>query len=310
MAKPYDSTTKYLIEQFPRDWLTLAGLDPAGPVDAIDANLSTITAEADKVIRVGGLDPWLAHVEFQSSREPRLSARIHRYNALLDERHDLPTRSIVVLLREAADGPGILGEYRRSLPGGPEYLAFGYDVVRVWREPVGSILAGGLGVLPLAPVADLGTMPLEAVVAELHQRIDPEPAPLRGLLWNSTAIVMGLRHPSFLIERLLRGVHEMEESSYYQAILAKGEAKGEAKGILMGEAKGILMGEVQGEVREARAFLLRFAVRRFGPITPDQQQTINAVADLDQLRRWTDLVFEASSWADFWELTQRPDSTS
>ncbi len=82
MAKPYDSTTKFLIEEFPRDWLALAGCDPTGPVELIDANLSTITAEADKVIRVGGDSPWLAHIEFQSSRDPRLGSRLCRYNAL------------------------------------------------------------------------------------------------------------------------------------------------------------------------------------------------------------------------------------
>ena len=68
MAKPYDSTAKFLVQEYPADWLALAGLVPVGPVSTIDANLSTITAEADKVLRVDDPEPWLAHVELQAGR--------------------------------------------------------------------------------------------------------------------------------------------------------------------------------------------------------------------------------------------------
>ena len=75
MAKAYDSTGKYLIEAFPADWLALLGLGAGRPVTLIDANLSTVTAEADKVIRLGGEEPCLAHLELQTGRDVRLPAR-------------------------------------------------------------------------------------------------------------------------------------------------------------------------------------------------------------------------------------------
>ena len=311
MAKQFDSATKYLVDAFPRDWLALAGLPTAAPVELIDANLSTITAEADKVIRVAGPSPWLAHIELQTGRDPRLDSRLCRYNALLNLGHDLPTRSIAILLRPAADGPELSGELRRSLPDGLDYLVFRYGVVRVWRQPVESILHGGLGILPLAPVADLGTMPLEAVVEELHQRIDPEPRPLRSLLWDATSIVMGLQHPAEVIERLLRGVHEMEESSFYQYILTKGKAtgfvEGKSEGLAEGEAKGL----AEGKVDEARAALLRLAENfQFGPISAVDRRRINKVNDLDRLRNWSDLILKASSWAEFWALVKNKKSNS
>ena len=297
MAKPYDSSSKFLVDEFPRDWLALAGLDTASPVELIDTNLSTITAEADKVIRVGDLDPWLAHIELQSSRDPRLGCRLFRYNALLDDRHDLPTRSVAILLRPDADGPDLSGEYRRSIPGGPEYLLFRYGVVRIWRQPVESILHAGLGILPLAPLTDLGNMPIEEVVRAMEERINREPPAECGLLWSSTAVLMGLRYPADLIEHLLQGARQMEESSFYQMILARGVAKGEAKG----QAKAI----AQGRLREARSSLLRLAEHRFGPITPADRKLITKVADLDQLHRWTDLVLEASTWLEFWALVRQ-----
>ena len=38
MAKPFDVTTKQLVELHPADWLAYAGLPPA-PVDVVDADL-------------------------------------------------------------------------------------------------------------------------------------------------------------------------------------------------------------------------------------------------------------------------------
>ena len=72
MTKPYDSTTKFLVQEFPADWLALAGLAADGPIELIETNLSTITAEADKVIRVAGPAPWLVHFELQSSRRSKV----------------------------------------------------------------------------------------------------------------------------------------------------------------------------------------------------------------------------------------------
>ena len=127
--KPYDSATKDLVEMHPSDWLLLAGLAVEGAVRVVDADLSTITTQADKVILVGGR---IVHFELQSGPDRRLPMRILRYNALLDYRHDVPVQSVLVLLRPEADGPSLDGRYRRALPGGPEdHIVFGYDVLRI-----------------------------------------------------------------------------------------------------------------------------------------------------------------------------------
>ena len=76
-----------------------------GAVQVVDADLSTITTEADKILRIEEPEPWMVHVEFQSSYDPELPLRIQRYNILAHYRHDLPVQSVVVLLREEADGP-------------------------------------------------------------------------------------------------------------------------------------------------------------------------------------------------------------
>ena len=54
MFKPFDITTKSLLEGYPESWLAYLGLVPDGPVTVIDTDLATVTAEADKVFRIDG----------------------------------------------------------------------------------------------------------------------------------------------------------------------------------------------------------------------------------------------------------------
>jgi predicted transposase YdaD len=292
VPKPYDATTKFLVEGFPADWLAFAGLGPVGPVDVIDANLSTITAEADKVLRVGGPEPWLAHVELQTSHEAHLPRRLLRYNALLDDRHDLPTRSVVVLLRPQADGDDLSGVYRRSLPGGRDHLEFRYDVIRAWLQPVESVLLGGLGTLPMAPVTDLATMAPAEVIRRMQERIDREPREDAGLFWSATGILMGLRYRREEIKELLRGVRGMKESSFYQMILEEGEALGVARG------------EARGKVEEAKRILLIIGRDRWGEPEPRLVEMIESFDDLGRVEALVKRTSRASGWQELLSLPQ------
>jgi predicted transposase YdaD len=296
VPKPYDATTKFLVEGFPADWLRFAGLGPIGRVDVIDANLSTITAEADKVLRVDGPEPWLAHVELQTSHEGHLPRRLLRYNTLLDDRHDLPTRSIVVLLRPQADGNDLSGVYRRTLPGDHQFLEFRYDVIRAWEQPVEQVLAGGLGTLPMAPVSDLAEMEPAEVIRRMKERVERELETDPGLFWSATGILMGLRFPDEETMNLLRGVRGMKESSFYQMILREGRAEGVAEGIAEGVAQGMAQGVVEGQVEEARRILLRQGQRRFGPVDQMTATMIASTDSIDRIEGWLDRVLEVSSW--------------
>jgi predicted transposase YdaD len=100
-------------------------------------------------------------------------------------------------------------------------------------------------------------------------------------LWAATLLMMGLRYDNALIEQLLKGVQGTEESTTYQLILSRGEAKGEAK----------------GEVNEARKIVLRLGRKRFGePDAPVQK----ALRDrsLDPLEVMIDRMLEVESWAE------------
>ena len=74
MSKPFDATMRELFELEPTAWLEFLGSpvsDPS-PVKVIDSNVSTVTADADKVVWVEGADPLIVHTEFLSGRDLKL----------------------------------------------------------------------------------------------------------------------------------------------------------------------------------------------------------------------------------------------
>lgn len=281
MAKPFDATLKHLLEAYPQDWVRLLGLQEAGPVQVLDADLATITAEADKVFRLGEPNPWLLHLELQSSYDPRLGQRSLRYNVLLESRHELPVQSILILLRPEADGREMNGRVRRQLPNGRPYLEFEYDVVRVWQLPAESILQSGLGTLPLAPLATVSDEALPRIIQRMEDRFSHEAGPGEAAsLWTAAYVLMGLKYPREFAAQLLKGVRAMKESTTYQAILEEGEVKGLAR----------------GRAEEARRILLALGKKRLGPPDARVQATVQAIADVDHLEQLTERLLDVSSW--------------
>ena len=227
MSKPYDAATKDLLELSPADWLTFLGQPAGKSVRLVGAELSTATTQADKVMLVEDVPPWVLHLELQANRDISLPRRLLRYNALLVGRHGWSVSSVVVLLRPAADGAELNGSYGdRHRIDGRESL-FPYHIVRLWQVPVTAILAGGVGTLPLAPLAAVTQDDLPAVVRTMNERLAVEVSEeTAARLWTATYVLMGLRFSKDLSARILQGVVAMEESVTYQEIVRKGMAQG------------------------------------------------------------------------------------
>jgi hypothetical protein len=77
MSHRYDAGTKYLVENRLADWLPLCGRTVTAQFELISADLSTVTAAADRVLRVDEEPPWLFQLELQSGRDPVLADRLH-----------------------------------------------------------------------------------------------------------------------------------------------------------------------------------------------------------------------------------------
>jgi hypothetical protein len=266
MSKPFDALLKGLLETSPSDWPVLLGQPPSA-VDVIDADVSTFSGATDKVLRVHGPTSYLLHLDFQAGPDASLPRRLHVYNGILEDRHDLPVRSVAVLLRPAANLANLTGLYERDFPGEEPYLRFRYQVLRVWKMPVERFLVGGLGTLPLALISAVKPAELPGVIERMKERLQGRGRSEIVDTWGAAYTLLGLRYEEAIADQLLQGVINMEESTTYQAILAKGVAKGLA-------------------VAQLRESLLIEAMPRWG--IPDQRarsvlDTITEVAELEQL---------------------------
>jgi predicted transposase YdaD len=278
-SKPYDVTTKALIEQNPRAWLEFLGL-PVTECEVFDADLSTVSTEADKIIKVTAPILYGVHEEFQASAEVRMPDRLLRYNILAEDKHQMPIHSVVYLLRRMADSFGNLtGVLERKDIDGELMVWFRYRVVRVYEIPVERFLGADPSLLPLALLSNLdGTTP-ESVVRRMDDRLQQEVTREQARsLWTSAYLLMGLSYPADVTERLLSGVMQMRESVTYQKILSEGR--------------------VEGAVREAQNMLLLAGKGPLGAPDAATKKRIHNITEVEALESMVERIHTVGSWAD------------
>ena len=297
MPKQYDATLKALLEYSPADWPRLVGY-AAPEVEMVDADVSTLTAASDKVMRVRGEPDWLFDLNFQSGPDASVPERTHLYNTVLGHRHGLPVRSCVVLLAPQANLECITGVFQNRFPGEEPYVTFHYEVLRVWEMSPETLLACGWGTLPLAPISRVREQELPAILEQMRERLNATSAPpFSKELWTATLVLMGLRFDEALVSHLSQGITAMKESVTYQAIVREGKAQGIAEGIRQGISQGI----TQGLIQESRKLLLLHGGKRFGP--PDERitKTIEAIDDLAELEKLNLKLHDVKSWQELLE---------
>ena len=278
MSKRFDAILKHLPEDYPQDWALLAGVKRLAPVTVVDADVSTVTAAADKVLRVDEPDPWLLHLEFQASYDATLSQRLLQYNVLLGVRHSLPVRSVAILLRPEADGKSMTGHVRWKLPHGKIYLEFEYNVIRLWQLAPEAILAGGIGTLPLLPLTRVARPDLPRLIREMAKRLHREASHADvDSLWTATYVLMGLEYEEGFASQLLQGVRSMKESVTYQAILKEGREEGR---------------------EEARRILLALGAKRFGKPSAKVRRTVATITEPAVFEDLATRLLDVESWAD------------
>ena len=267
---PFDATMKDLIEENARAWAEYFNPYPVIDVAVIDADLSTVTARADKVLRVTEDDGEQCLLNFEAeARHAGDPKRLVLYSVLLNLRHDLPVRSIVLLLRRSANATVVTGLLEMQRKKEPPYLRFTYEVVPVWSQPLAPLLAGPLGLLPLAPLTDEAEADLPNVVGQVVKRLRTETTREQaGKMETTTLILLGLRYENAIIQQLFREVPEMEESTTYQYIMRRG-------------------------VTET---ILRQGRRKFGEPSAEQAQSLKDIANNERLQQLADRILDATSW--------------
>ena len=277
-GKPFDATMKDLIEADAASWAALATSIPPTSVRFEDADVSSVTAAADKVLRVRDrTGEWLLDLEPESGHAGDAPDALHLYSTLLQHRHKLRVRSVLLLLRPEANATAATGLLERTHPDEAEpYLVFRYRVVRLWQEPLDRFLRGGLGTLPLAALTDEAKGRLDEVVGRIEARLRGEADPaLAERLLAGTYLLLGLRYLPEQIPETLKRIKPMEESSTYQLLVRI------------------------GHLEEARKTMLRQGSNKFGPPTDVATHSrIDSIIDLELLETLTDRIPFVSSWVD------------
>ena len=282
---PFDATLKDLIESDPVAWSALGSDRPARRVTLEDADVSTVSAAADKVLRVeDSAGTFLHDVEPESGHAGEAPDKLFLYSTLLAHRHKLPVCSTLLLLRPEANASKVRGVLKRYHPDEKKpYLIFRYRVVRVWKEPLERFLTGGLGTLPLAVLTDEAKRDLAGVMARIDERLkglaDPSMA---GRMQACTMILMGLRYTEERIAEVRKEVEmiDVRESSFYKLVHKEGVTEGEKKGRLV----------------EARRIILSQGRRKFGVPLPEVVVTLEGIVDQAKLESISDRLLDVSSW--------------
>ena len=263
----------------PPGWIASGSARP-GPVSVIDSEIATLTASADKVLKVGRRNPYLLNLKPHSYHDKELARKLWYRQVALDYKHDLPVLTVLILLRKAADSPALSGSYERHLPDGSLANQYNYRVVRLWEEDPDAYLTGGVNLVPLAPLTKVTKAGLRGLVRRMDRRINAEPEPRADKLWAATYVLMGWRYDEKQATEWLKGVWNMHESPTYQAILRRGRDE------------GLIEGRNEGRVAEAQRLLLVLGGNRF--VEPDEatRSAVEAIHDVDRLERMTVRVYD------------------
>jgi predicted transposase YdaD len=287
-----DVSAKELVWDDPAAWVDRFGIGLPGPVSVIDSEITTLTASADKVLKVDADNPYLVDLEPHSYPDPELARKLWYRQVALDYKHKLPVLTVLILLRKEANSPGLTGSYERQLPDGWLTNRYNYRVVRLWQEDPDPYLTGGVNLVPLAPLTNVAEADLPGLVRRMAERINPEPKPRADMLWFAAYVLMGWRYDAKLATQSLKGVWNMHESPTYQAVLREGRQE------------GLQIGRQEGRIAGERQFLLRQGTKKFGEPGAATIAAIEAIHDADRLealglriidadvRDWNDLLRE------------------
>ena len=135
---------------------------------------------------------------------------------------------------------------------------------------------------------------MPAVLLAISGRLERETTPEQAAaLWGATRILMGLRYEEEQVDAIIEGVSAMlfgirgiEESSVYQGILRRGEAKGRAEG------------RARGRCRAGEGGLAAPGPQEVRPPDERVQAELSVLGDLERLNKLIDRILDVSSWDD------------
>jgi hypothetical protein len=276
MPKRFDATLKDLIAAYPGDWLRHLGVSVVEPVEILSPDLSAVTAMADTLIRVGDR---VIHIDIESGPDDDLASRLLLYNILAHRHSGLPVHSVAVLLRSNAKASNLTGEFTYA-PQPLGEVRFRFEVVRVWERPMDDLFAGGPGLMPLAV---LGKPP------KGQSRAKAIPDTLVSIAEEASRSVPQERTKRIVAAALLLAAMHVETDAIRNTIRR-------FPAVIESHAFAVLE-ELVG-VKQCQEIIQLQGREKFGVPTPAQEKKLDAIVDLERLKRLGVRLLKVNSWDD------------
>lgn len=286
MPGPYDNATKRLLREKPQhfvSWLVPEGIWK----QHLSVELKSRNIYADGLFAITvNEQPALLHTEFQIGKDGLMAERLLEYSVLASSENNwLPVYTYVIYLRR--DGEVPKSPLIRRLPSGEEVHRFYYQVIEVAKISAKQLLQRGLlGLLPLLPLTDGGTLP-EVMQEAVTTLVEAREIELLALAYTFGGLVSGNRAYDEWFERSFAMLEDiLEESWTYQEIARKGMQKGLDLGLQQGLKQGLETGreeERQQRIHEQQETLLSFVQMRFPELESVAKQQIAPIKDPEVL---------------------------
>nr|WP_322686481.1 Rpn family recombination-promoting nuclease/putative transposase [Nostoc sp. DedQUE07]MDZ8133056.1 Rpn family recombination-promoting nuclease/putative transposase [Nostoc sp. DedQUE07] len=284
----YDNTLKYLVEQYPEDFIRYLLASEATDIQILKTELNQEPIRADSVTFLQTANQIL-HLEFQTlpASTPPLPLRMLDYWVRLYRQYNCDIEQIVIFLKPTTSEAVFVDQFTAR------NTSHRYRIIRIWeQDPEPLLLSPGL--LPLATLAQTDSpQSLLQQVAVQVSMIEEEAT--KQSISVCTQLLAGLVFEPELIRQFLRR-EDMRESAIYQEILEEGLQEGRQRGIEQGLEQGLEQGIEQGRQSELR-LVMRLLTRRLGSINSQLQSRLQELS-LAQLENLGEVLLDFASEAD------------
>jgi predicted transposase YdaD len=260
MPGQWDDSLKMFISENPQDfasWL-FEGAQVKGKL-LTEFKTRTIDADALLEVMLNGED-MLLQIEFQSTNDPTIGARLLEYNFEAKREHKLPVHSCVIYLKNDGDVPR--SPLKWKLPNGQEVLQFHYQSIELGRLPTEALRRTRLtGLLPLLILTKDGATRevVEEVIARIEAAEKRDLLPITKLL--ASLVFTSESDKEWIIWRFNKMSDILRETWAYQEIVQ------------------------EGELRALHQALLDIVQARFPEILPYTKKQTEGIEDTEILRR-------------------------
>jgi predicted transposase YdaD len=287
--KPFDRILKSFADEAPRLFIRLLGFIPAGVEPDIqplrpETAPAVVLPDYVAVVRAGPGVPIIFHAEFQSNYHHDVPRDMARYGGSLAWQHQMPVKSVLVMLRPErapAEIPEV-GHY--SI--GDTHTSHPFKVLRLWEiDPTPVLETNDPKLLPWALLMKATQSQVREIASVVSRQEDDE-AVGRFLTLGS------LRYDRETLNELLGGRKMglvraiLDGSKIVQEERDQAAAEGLAKGLAEGQAQG----QAQGQAAEARR-VLRLLLKKHLPELETLTE-IDVISNVDALESIIESVFD------------------